>query len=255
MKESITDELKGIIKSGENLLRELKGDFAVPGTVRNLTKEFLQFSELHPEIFFQIYSPNGNCIVVDLKDLYMRLPEDLQHVVIGEKIVPQSPPVCKLSNKQKKLIACIAMRPEGVPSSFIRPMMGATCDPKIAIKPAIDAGFIKVRKERGINFFLATPEGAVIGSTTTHYDFIRYNEWFVETHPKIKDEWNLLVKFLLEGNNLKFRCPPKATARAIYMTGLFMDMSDGNDQSITLSEFGAWFRVEYLNQLDELTKP
>ena len=160
-----------------------------------------------------------------------------------------------VSKEQKKLIACIAMRPEGVPSSFIRPMMGATCDPKIAIKPAIDAGFIKVRKERGINFFLATPEGAVIGSTTTHYDFIRYNEWFVETHPKIKDEWNLLVKFLLEGNNLKFRCPPKATARAIYMTGLFMDMSDGNDQSITLSEFGAWFRVEYLNQLDELTKP
>lgn len=40
MKESITDELKGIIKNGENLLRELKGDFAVPGTVRNLTKEF-----------------------------------------------------------------------------------------------------------------------------------------------------------------------------------------------------------------------
>ena len=254
MNKNIVNELKRIIKSGESFLRELKGDFAVPGTVRKLTKEFLQFSESYPEIYFQVYSTNGNTIIVDLKDLYMRLPEDLQHIIIGEEVA-ESSSVYKLSNKQKELVACIAMRPEGVPSSFVRPMIGRTCDPKTAIKPAIEGGFVTVKKEKGINFFIITDLGREFTKDIhVQYNFINYVGMFPKQHPELKNEWELFTNFLIEGDRLKVRCPIKR-AISVYKTGLFKDVSDGNDQSITLSEFGAWFRLKYLNQLDELTKP
>ena len=256
-KEELISNIQTTLTEGRSLLSDLHGEWAIPATIKLLLEKFAAMNA--PEFYFQVYSLDNKNIVVQLRDLYQRIPQQLADTVLTtettvkvEEVVVKKTP----TNYQLRIMSCIGLNRSGVPASFLKPLLKRTSDPKTILTQPINDGLVTINRVRGVNIYTITDKGQeAITDTPCQYDFLGYVKWFSSTHPKVEREWDLLTKLLIEGTHLKARCPVKSGTMAIYKTGLFEDMEDRSDQSIQLSKFGRWFRTNYLKQLDEVTRP